>query len=77
MSTLGKVSKVVLMVAAATASLAPSAFSSDGFRSREARCVTCCAEENSRCIAFGISYVGYYLPEIGSGCGDTAPAPPP
>jgi hypothetical protein len=76
MSTLGKVFKVVLMVGAGTASLAPSAFSSEGFRTSEARCATCCLEEGSTCVAGGTSNPHRYYKESGP-CGDTAPAPPP
>lgn len=76
MNTFGKLFKLVLMVGAATASLAPSAFSSEGFRPREARCATCCVEEGSTCVVDGIGNPDRYYKASGP-CGDTAPAPPP
>jgi hypothetical protein len=65
MNTLTKLFRVVLMVGAGTASLAPSAFSSEGLRPREARCATCCREEGSTCVAGGVQNANYYYKESG------------
>lgn len=61
-----KLFRVVLMVAAGTASLAPSAFSSEGLRPREARCATCCVEEGSTCVVDAVKTPNYYYKESGS-----------